>query len=243
MRVSPQHSPRRRHATASAPGPPPANFANWFRFAQEKHCLIDEYDQIHRDFKPFYQLAEDDATAFQTMIERARRELAGSDVEIAYVEVLNGEVLMEGGTEYEISWPLTLRHISNYLHNITFLMNGRDEPRVAFNVRASGARDQALLVNDPTPFLIQPRPTSDFFARQSGCDIPMEAGGFTPTANAHSGFLIASAKPGFTTDLYPILSMAKVSPCFSDIFFPTEEVWRPPRALIVVLPTVINCWR
>ncbi|KAJ6598600.1 hypothetical protein B0H10DRAFT_1959338 [Mycena sp. CBHHK59/15] len=35
-----------------------------------KKCLIDDYDQIHRDFKPFYQLAKDDPAHFQKTIER-----------------------------------------------------------------------------------------------------------------------------------------------------------------------------
>lgn len=55
---------------------PPPHYDRWFRYAQERRCLIDEYDQIHRDFKPFYQLAERDPGFFQGMIARARREVA-----------------------------------------------------------------------------------------------------------------------------------------------------------------------
>jgi hypothetical protein len=49
--------------------PPPQNYDKWYKFAREKSCLIDDYDQIHRDFKPFYQLAEDDPLFFQRMID------------------------------------------------------------------------------------------------------------------------------------------------------------------------------
>jgi hypothetical protein len=50
---------------------PPPNYEKWFNFAKEKLCLIDDYDQIHRDFEPFYQLAEDDPLFFQRMIDIA----------------------------------------------------------------------------------------------------------------------------------------------------------------------------
>ncbi|KAJ7907556.1 glycosyl transferase family 90-domain-containing protein [Mycena leptocephala] len=202
--------------------PPPPYYAHWYQFAREKRCLIDEYDQIHRDFKPFYQLAGNDAASFQAMIDRATQELDGVDAEIARVEIRDGEVEMAGNTAYAAYWPDTVRKFSRQLPNMTFFMNGRDEPRIAFNYRAPGAQKNALLANDSTPFRIQPRPTIDFFAHQSGCNIPLEVTGFMSSANNDSGFLIASAKPGFTTDLYPMLSMAKISPCFSDILFPTE---------------------
>jgi hypothetical protein len=70
---------------------------------------------------------------------------------------------------------------------MTFLINGRDEPRVVFNYRAPGARENAFLANDSTPFQIQPHPTSEFFAHQSGCNVPLESAGFMATANGDSG--------------------------------------------------------
>jgi hypothetical protein len=51
--------------------PPPRNYDKWFKFAREKSCLIDDYDQIHRDFKPFYDLAQDDPRIFQRRLEVA----------------------------------------------------------------------------------------------------------------------------------------------------------------------------
>ncbi|KAJ7709197.1 hypothetical protein B0H16DRAFT_1277784, partial [Mycena metata] len=33
---------------------PPRGYNKWFAFAQEHSCLIDEYNQIQRDFAPFY---------------------------------------------------------------------------------------------------------------------------------------------------------------------------------------------
>jgi hypothetical protein len=52
--------------------PPPPNFDKWFKFAQDKKCLIDDYDQIQRDFEPFYQLAEENPAHFADMIDRGR---------------------------------------------------------------------------------------------------------------------------------------------------------------------------
>jgi hypothetical protein len=48
---------------------PPRGFDKWFEFARNRSCLIDEYDQIHRDFEPFYQLAQDDPSLFQRRID------------------------------------------------------------------------------------------------------------------------------------------------------------------------------
>jgi mevalonate pyrophosphate decarboxylase len=48
--------------------PPPPNFDKWFKFARENKCLIDDYDQIHRDFEPFYRISEENSTHFQNMI-------------------------------------------------------------------------------------------------------------------------------------------------------------------------------
>ncbi|KAJ7096843.1 glycosyl transferase family 90-domain-containing protein, partial [Mycena epipterygia] len=185
--------------------PPPPNYDLWYQFARDRKCLIDEYDQIHRDFKPFYQLAQQDPRYFQTMIDQTARSSC--------------LVIRRTGATGRVHWG---GYFSAYLPNMTFLLNGRDEPRVAFNYRASDAMQHALSPNDTGAFDIHPRPTSEFFQHQSGCIIPKDTAGFMESANNDSGFLIASAKPGFTTDLYPMVSMSKISPCFSDILFPTE---------------------
>ena len=39
---------------------PPQNYDKWFHTAQNKKCLIDEYDQIYEDLTPFYQLSTAD---------------------------------------------------------------------------------------------------------------------------------------------------------------------------------------
>ncbi|KAJ7210759.1 glycosyl transferase family 90-domain-containing protein [Mycena pura] len=201
---------------------PPPRYDRWFGFAREKKCLIDEYDRIHRDFKVWYQLAVHAPTHFQEMIARATRQLDGLAADISGVEILNGSVSITGSTAYDDNWPRTISRFSQHLPDMTFLINGRDEPRIAFNYRALGAREAALAPKDSTPFMHAPRPTVEFFAQQSGCNVPAQATGIMESVNGDSGFLLASAKPGYTTDLYPMLSMSKISPCFADILFPTE---------------------
>ncbi|KAJ7788255.1 hypothetical protein B0H14DRAFT_2628457 [Mycena olivaceomarginata] len=116
---------------------------------------------------------------------------------------------MTGWTAYGGYLSDLVGKFSCWLPNITFFINGKNEPHVAFNFRAPGARENALLINDSTPFQLSHRPTSEFFAHQSGCDLPLEVTGLRTSARNFSGFLIESGKPGYTTDLYPMFSMSK----------------------------------
>ncbi|KAJ6452497.1 glycosyl transferase family 90-domain-containing protein [Mycena sanguinolenta] len=201
---------------------PPPNYALWFQFAKENNCLIDDYEQIHRDFKPFYQLAEKHPKYFQEMIKLAEKQVEEHPfAEIVAVKVLNGETSISGYTPYA-TWQSTFEKFAALLPDMSFMLNSRDEPRVAFNFRSPQAYEAALLRKDATPFHISPTPTADFFRAQSGCMLPREADGMFDALNDEHSFLLSSSKPGYTTDLYPVLSMAKVSPCFSDILFPTE---------------------
>ncbi|KAJ7750738.1 glycosyl transferase family 90-domain-containing protein [Mycena maculata] len=204
--------------------PPPPNYDQWFQFAQERSCLIDEYDQIHRDFEPFYQMAMENPKEFQEMVNRGAAVIEQKAVEMAVVEIKEGSVEIRNGGEvaYLSNWPITLGRFSAHLPDMKFLLNSRDEPRVAFNLQAEGSLEKAFHPEDATPFEIAPRPTAEFFKHHSGCLIPGKAPGFPTSINDDTAFLISSAKSGFTTDLYPIISMTKISPCFSDILFPTE---------------------
>jgi hypothetical protein len=181
---------------------PPPNYDRWFQFAQERSCLIDEYDQIYRDFEPFYRMAKEDAHHFQRMIERGASKIHESPVEIAVVEIKDGEVHLDAGPEvaYISNWPITLGRVgslfdvdlllaefhtqfSAYLPDMKFLLNSRDEPRVVFNLRDEGALEKAFRPEDPTPFEIAPRPTGEFFKHQSGCVITQKTPGFANSIN------------------------------------------------------------
>ncbi|KAJ7618141.1 hypothetical protein DFH06DRAFT_1144968 [Mycena polygramma] len=93
----------------------------------------------------------------QALRQPAEMEPEGLDAEIARVEIRDGD-------------------FSELLPNMTFLMNGRDEPRVAFNHRAPGAWASALVLNDSTPFMIQTHPIAEFFSQKNprdSCSAPI----------------------------------------------------------------------
>ncbi|KAJ7174826.1 glycosyl transferase family 90-domain-containing protein [Mycena filopes] len=202
--------------------PPPRNYDQWCQFAQRHSCLIDEYDQILRDFAPWYQLAEDDPGFFQRMIDIADEMIKHDSKWIANVVIRDGKVEMPAITPYWGPWSDTFSQFSSHLPDMKFLINGMDEPRVVFDYRAFGARDKALNVSDPVPFDISPNPTSEFFRPRPACNIPLRPEGFTETANDDSAFIISSARTQFSLDFFPVLSMTRISPCFGDILFPIE---------------------
>ncbi|KAJ7696051.1 glycosyl transferase family 90-domain-containing protein [Mycena rosella] len=204
--------------------PPPANFDKWFAFAQEKNCLIDDYDQVSRDFEPFYQLATDNPAHFQNMIDRGRALMLQDSKGMTTINIKDHEVHMPDyrGTSFYDDWPRTLRRFISVLPDMDFLLNGRDEPRVVFNFREPGARKEAMNLKDPNPFHIAPHPTADFFKERSGCHPLSTVKGFADDGSADVAFLRSSSSSDFTTDLWPLLSMTKISPCFSDILFPGQ---------------------
>ncbi|KAJ7742587.1 glycosyl transferase family 90-domain-containing protein [Mycena metata] len=192
-----------RYTLRNGNRPPPMQFNKWYNFARESNCLIDDYDQITRDFTPFYQLAAEDPAHFQNMIDKGRELMLQDSTGIVAIEISNG----------------TWGHI---LPDTMFLINGRDEPRVVFNVRDPAMRKDAMKLQDNKPFHLAPVPTSEFFKHQSGCSTLDRGHGLTVDAIEDVAFLRSSSSSDFTTDLWPILSMTKISPCFSDILFPGQ---------------------
>ncbi|KAJ7644032.1 glycosyl transferase family 90-domain-containing protein [Roridomyces roridus] len=203
---------------------PPRNFDKWFAFAKDKKCLIDEYDQVQRDFAPFYQLAEDSPSHFQDMINRGREMMLKDSKGMTTINIKDGQVHMPNyqGTAFYNDWPRTIGRFSSVLPDMDFMLNGRDEPRVVFNYREPGAREKALQLKDPEPFHIAPWGSGEWFKNHSGCNPLSTDKGFTNDASADIAFLRSSSSSDFTTDLWPLLSMTKISPCFSDILFPGQ---------------------
>ncbi|KAJ7366757.1 glycosyl transferase family 90-domain-containing protein [Mycena albidolilacea] len=230
--------------------PPPPNFDQWFLFAQKNKCLIDDYDQIQRDFEPFYQLAIDHPAYFQTMIEKGQamilEETAGLNrkqqeaVGMTAIRIKDGELQMPpySGTAFAKDLPYHLRKIAFLLPDVEFLLNGRDEPRVVFNSRELGARARASSLEDSNPFHITPYPTAEFFRNQSGCNL-LSKTGFPHDESPNIAFLRSSSSSDFTTDLWPLLSMTKLSPCFSDILFPGQYFYHASRWSAKLPPTEI----
>ncbi|KAJ7798393.1 hypothetical protein B0H14DRAFT_3156916 [Mycena olivaceomarginata] len=177
--------------------PPPPNYDKWFEFAREKSCLIDDYDQIHRDFKPFYELAQDDPHFFQRRLDIAFDMMKDNPKDMSNIEIKDGEVLMPEvhANAYWDTWPITIGQFASHLPDMTFIMNGHDQPRVAFNCREPGARSKALGLVEQNPFSESPHPTSDWFYKLPGCDIPLSPEGFFASTNEDSAFFTSTAKP------------------------------------------------
>ncbi|KAJ7634484.1 glycosyl transferase family 90-domain-containing protein [Roridomyces roridus] len=205
--------------------PPPRNYDKWFSFAKENLCLIDEYDQIARDFAPFYKLAQVDPLFFQKRIEIVAN-LSNNVREAGAIVVKDGQIHMPEGVDFRY-WgggPATFSSFAHLLPDMAFVLSGKDQPRVLFDYRVPGnaTMERALKLTEEHPFSLEPRPTAEFFRSRPGCEIPRSPAGFTDTANDDSGFFISSSPGYFTLDLYPVLSVTKVSPCFADILFPSE---------------------
>ncbi|KAK7018924.1 CAP10 domain-containing protein [Favolaschia claudopus] len=184
---------------------PPQNYDQWFQFAQDKSS--------------FYQLAQTDPGFFQRRLDM-EYNMKG----MANITIKNGKLIMpvqQSGAYYP-TWAVTFDQFAAHLPDMTFLINSHDQARVVFNFRDPDARLKALNLVEEEPFSQSPHPTSNWFREQSGCNTPRVPDGFFTSTNDDSAFFISTPKTEFTTDLYPVLSMSKVSPCFADILFPIE---------------------
>ncbi|KAJ7577878.1 glycosyl transferase family 90-domain-containing protein [Mycena floridula] len=206
---------------------PPKNYDKWFNFARDHSCLIDEYDQIHRDFEPFYQLAEKDPKFFKRMIDTGTKQAEGPGIRMMKSARIRDGTFKETDETYAAyngDWERTFGKFVKFLPDMDVLLNGHDEPRVLFNPHEYGSMDKALkMPSDNAPFRHVPSPTSKLYTDDKKCVLPMKEEGFaSPVNNA-------------AACTYPILSMTKVSPCFSDILVVSEvrfyyqEAWWSPK--------------
>ncbi|KAJ7062552.1 glycosyl transferase family 90-domain-containing protein [Mycena amicta] len=219
--------------------PPPASYDQWFHYAREKRCLIDEYDQVHSDFKVFYDIAKEDRGYFRRRVERAVQQVS-SPLESLRLQLTRTDQTQHKDSEISRA-DIHFGYFSKIIPKTTFLVNGRDEPRVAFNYRAADAAKR-IQYFDPGPesvesskFALVSHPTEAWFAQQ-GCEVPLEQEGLMK-------IMLSAVKGAFTTQLYPMLSMAKVSPCFADILFPTEARYscipRRPTQRVRFFPSLL----
>ncbi|KAF8204224.1 glycosyl transferase family 90-domain-containing protein [Mycena galopus ATCC 62051] len=208
--------------------PPPPMYDKWFEFAQQHSCLIDEYEQISRDFEPFYQLAKDDPAYFKKMVDKGTPQVQEDGRGLKTGVFAEHEFSWTDAqfTLYPADWARTFGRFASFIPDMPIIINGRDEPRVVFNYRLPDTHPKALHLSDETPFRHTPRPTASYFQDEMKCLVPMKSKGFTSLANDASGFMLFASSTDFTTDLYPILSMTKVTPCFADILVPSEFYYR-----------------
>ncbi|KAJ7735941.1 hypothetical protein B0H16DRAFT_1892096 [Mycena metata] len=173
---------------------PPRGYDKWFAFAQEH----DEYDQIQRDFAPFYQLAKDDPSFFQSRVYIAV-DVKQPISEAGGLVVKDGQVHMPQGVDLRYSIlgrracdiQQSERSFAHLLPGMTFIVNGKDQPRVVFDYREPGnaTRDRALsLTENGQPFELVPQPTTaQFFRERPGCEVLRGADGFADVTNDDSG--------------------------------------------------------
>ncbi|KAJ7292653.1 glycosyl transferase family 90-domain-containing protein [Mycena rebaudengoi] len=187
---------RKNPPLTSSTGPirylrPPPNFVKWFEFATDNECLIDEYDQILKDFEAISLACGRRSHSLQEMVDLGTSLTLKESQGLLMIEISNGTVIMpkrlETNDEKELrDGPRTGSRsfiFAYLLPDINFLINMRGLPRVVFN------------------------------CDRRGCGL----------VDSNDTFIRSSSSSDFTTDLWPILSMTKISPCFSDILIPSVQ--------------------
>lgn len=207
--------------------PPPPGFEKFFAYAKERNCLIDEYDRVHKDFEPFYQIAETNPRFFKEMVEKTMQ--IGKDVESTRLTTYH---LKSSGPErthnyysaFSGDWETAMRMVANVVPPMDVVWNYQDEPRILYNTRLPDSKEHATEVHDDNPFNQRPKPTKDYFFEDGHhqCIVPNSPWGFGNSTNDVNGFMLYSSSTRFTTDLYPMLSQTKITPCFSDILIPSS---------------------
>lgn len=92
---------------------PPERYDEWFEFATKGRCLIDDYDQIARDFAPFYEREQIDPGSFRRMVEKVSAGGGGGRLGVKALSVWNGRIIVHGwriGIDW--AWRHTLRRVS-----------------------------------------------------------------------------------------------------------------------------------
>jgi hypothetical protein len=160
-------------------------------FAKEKGCMLEEYDKIEQDLKPFRA-----AGITRDMIREAAQQ-----EEIALFRIRNGTVTYTvmnsnrtGEDPAAVTYHTVLSTVSQRLPDMDFAVNCADEPRV--------------LVGEGT--------ASDRLART--CD---GRGAHPAARFAHlHGYFICGWQP-LVGRLLPVFSQSKIDGCFADITVPS----------------------
>ncbi|KAJ7665004.1 glycosyl transferase family 90-domain-containing protein [Mycena rosella] len=192
--------------------PPPTGYDQFFAFARERQCLVDAYDGVHADFLPFWRAERARAQRgwFRESVRRVEELLKTESRGLTAIRVQGGEAHLPGyqGTYFDGAWETTINKFASALPPLTVLINGRDEPRVVFDTLPLFEGDPSQIPSltaphDHTPFALAPPSTRAFFAPLPGC------GGERRVDEVP--FLLSASSAEFTTDLVPVLSMARVA--------------------------------
>lgn len=95
---------------------PPNRFEEFYRYAKERKCLIDNYDQIYTDFAPFYQLAADDPTWFQKRLKHGLDLASQRNIALKGWNVKNGKGAStdKWDASYTDDWQYLLDSVCQY---------------------------------------------------------------------------------------------------------------------------------
>ncbi|KAJ7670393.1 glycosyl transferase family 90-domain-containing protein, partial [Mycena rosella] len=207
--------------------PPPRYFADWYRYVAAHRCLIDDYDQVDRDFQPFHTIAKENPAFFQNMTRLAWMTLSSLRVHM------------------KLNEPFSF---SPHLPSMDLVFSESDAPRVVFDTTGPKPSKAELAPTDDIPFHVSPNPSIPFFEERPGCTVPTADGSLADVSCASLTF----PPPEFTTDLYPVLSKAKLrNPgCFADILVPHQasayayscQLIKPTAGVLYSLITG-NHWR
>ncbi|KAJ7087520.1 hypothetical protein C8R44DRAFT_893220 [Mycena epipterygia] len=193
---------------------PPHGFDAFVDYAGQHGCLVDAYDGVHADFLPFWQ-AERRAPQrgwFRQRVKVVEERLKKDSRGLTALTVRDGKVHRPEyqGTYFDGDWENTINKFASALPPLTVIINGRDEPRVVFDAlqlfednTTTTTTTSFLDLTDRTPFALSPPSTAAFFAPRAGCK--PRGGGVGDVS-----FLTSASSAEFTTDLVPVLSMAKV---------------------------------
>ncbi|KAK7051795.1 CAP10 domain-containing protein [Favolaschia claudopus] len=210
---------------------PPRGYDGFYDFAKERGCLVDGYAGVHRDFAPFWRVERAVARQrenevgrqqglkgggrgwFRERVGKVRDKLASDAHGVATLTIRDGKAHKSdpGATYFDGNWADTINKFATHLPDMTILINGRDEPRVQFNVGPLFEDDvsTALKQKDPKPFALSPPRTGEFFSEPSRKDVCRPARGVGKMEDVP--FLLSASSAEFTTDFAPVLSMTKLA--------------------------------
>lgn len=100
---------RARYTLRNSGREPPDHYDEWFKFARERRCLIDEYDQVAKDFEPFYQAEAIQPGYFRKSVKRAMGKWG-----LKVATIRRGHVRMNGWRiGHDAAWRKALRRVSD----------------------------------------------------------------------------------------------------------------------------------
>ncbi|KAJ7750804.1 glycosyl transferase family 90-domain-containing protein [Mycena metata] len=217
---------------------PPRGFDAFYAFAKERGCLVEGYSAVERDFAPFWRAEGLQKGWFRERVRVMEGKLTPDAHGVAALAIRDGKVQRpeNGATYFDGDWENTINKFATHLPALTVLINGRDEPRVVYDV--GGLFDEPPTLpappTDPTPFALAPPSTRAFFTDPARRDVCRPARGRGRVEDV--SFLLSASSAEFTTDLVPVLSMAKIADpstgsigggsCFADVLVPGEFYYR-----------------